>query len=132
MIFYENCKVYMDGKYPSIFLNGKNNHIHRLEWIKYYGNIPKGFVIHHKNENKLDWSIENLELMSRSDHILKHKRTVKRKGIKIIAIKNNEILHFESYKLASKYCNTYPVLIRRVIKGIQKQSNGWVFRLEGD
>lgn len=34
MIFYEGHKVYMNGEYPAIFLNGKNQHIHRLEWIK--------------------------------------------------------------------------------------------------
>ena len=27
MIFYEGHKVYMNGEYPAIFLNGKNQHI---------------------------------------------------------------------------------------------------------
>lgn len=70
--FYEGHKVYIDGKYPAIFLNGKNVHIHRLEWIKHHGEIPEGYVVHHKDENKLNWNIENLELMSRGDHVLKH------------------------------------------------------------
>ena len=41
--FYDGHKVYMNGKYPAIFLNGKNVHVHRLEWEKYNGEIPKGY-----------------------------------------------------------------------------------------
>lgn len=41
MIFYDGHKVYMNGKYPAIFLNGQNQHIHRLEWEKYNGKIPE-------------------------------------------------------------------------------------------
>lgn len=34
--------------------------------------IPDGSVIHHKNENKWDNRIENLEVMSRAEHISHH------------------------------------------------------------
>lgn len=78
--FYEGHKVYMNGNYPAIFLNGKNTHVHRLEWIKYHGEIPDGFVIHHKDENKLNWNIDNLELISRGDHVLKHVKNLHPKG----------------------------------------------------
>ncbi len=73
---YDGHKVYMDGKYPAIFLNNKNAHIHKLEWIKHYGEIPKGYVVHHKDENKLNWSIDNLELVSRGNHVLKHQHNL--------------------------------------------------------
>lgn len=74
--FYEGHKVYMNGRYPAIFFNGKNVHVHRLEWIKHHGEIPDGFVIHHKDENKLNWNIDNLELISRGEHLLKHRETL--------------------------------------------------------
>lgn len=74
--FYEGHKVYMDGQYPAIWLNNKNTHIHRLEWIKYNGEIPKGYIVHHKDENKLNWSINNLELLKRSKHVLKHQHNL--------------------------------------------------------
>lgn len=45
---------------------------HRSVWIKYNGNIPKGQVIHHTNGNKLDNRIENLQMMSLSNHIKLH------------------------------------------------------------
>ena len=34
MIFYENHKVYMNGEYPAIFLDGKNQHINIVELIQ--------------------------------------------------------------------------------------------------
>lgn len=58
--------------YRVITINGKRVYEHRLVWEKYYGEIPKGYHIHHKNGNKLDNSINNLELLSKQEHIRKH------------------------------------------------------------
>lgn len=66
----------MNGNYPAIFLNGKNVHIHCLEWQKHFGEIPKGCIVHHKDEDKTNWNIDNLELISRADHVRKHKRNL--------------------------------------------------------
>ena len=131
MIFYEGHKVYMNGEYPAIFLNGENQHIHRLEWIKHYGKIPENCIIHHKDHNKLNWNIDNLELLNRSQHIYEHKDIVHRKGIKVIAIKGNERLEFNSIENASEYCGTYTSNIQRIFKGKQKTANGWTF-IRGD
>ena len=127
MIFYEGHKVYMNGEYPAIFLNGENQHIHRLEWIKHYGEISENCIIHHKDHNKLNWNIDNLELLNRSQHIYEHKDIVHRKGIKVIAIKGNERLEFNSIEDASKYCGTYTSNIQRIFKGKQKTAKGWTF-----
>ena len=54
--------------YKAITINGKREYEHRLVWKKYYGNIPKGFQVHHINGNKLDNRIENLKLISNSEH----------------------------------------------------------------
>jgi len=127
MIFYEKHKVYMNGKYPAIFLNGKSEHVHRLEWEKYYGKIPEGFIIHHKDENKLNWNIENLELLSRSKHLKKHKDIVKRPGVKVIARKDGLEIYFNSIEEAAEFCGTYTNTIQRIFKGKQKQTKGWTF-----
>lgn len=37
-------------------------------WEKYNGPIPKGYVIHHKDENHHNDNIENLQLVTRSEH----------------------------------------------------------------
>lgn len=127
MLMYENHKVYMNGEYPAIFLNGKNQHVHRVQWVKYYGDIPAGFIVHHKDENKMNWNIENLELLSRAEHIKKHKDIVKRPGIKVKAIKNDTEIVFESIEKAAKYCGTYTSGIQNCFKGKQKHANGWFF-----
>lgn len=45
---------------------------HRWVWEKRHGPIPKGFVIHHKDGNKLNNKLRNLELMSRGEHQKAH------------------------------------------------------------
>lgn len=42
--------------------------LHRVIWEDNYGEIPKGYVVHHKDEDKLNNDIENLELMSLKEH----------------------------------------------------------------
>jgi hypothetical protein len=132
MIFYEGHKVYMNGDYPAVFLNGHNHHIHRLQWLKHHGEIPNGYVVHHKDENKLNWDITNLELITRSEHLKRHKNIVKRPGIKVIARKGELELAFDSIELAAEFCGTYTACIQNCFKGKQKQSKGWKFERLGD
>ena len=128
MIFYEGHKVYMNGDYPAIWLNGRNCHVHRLQWIKYHGEIPKDCVVHHKDENKLNWDIDNLELLSRKDHIFQHKDVIHRKGVPVVAIRGNIEIQFDSIEICAMECGTHPAQVRRCFEGNQKQSNGWKFR----
>ena len=46
--------------------------LHRLIWEKHYGPIPEGYVIHHKDGNKLNNNISNLECMPNGDHSRLH------------------------------------------------------------
>lgn len=71
--FYEGRNVYMDGDYPAVFIGGKNCHIHRLQWEKHYGSIPDGYIVHHKDGDKCNWDIDNLELLSRGEHLDHHR-----------------------------------------------------------
>ena len=41
---------------------------HRIVWEEANGPIPKGFIVHHKNEIKHDNRLENLECISRKEH----------------------------------------------------------------
>ena len=45
---------------------------HRDVWEKSNGKIPEGNIIHHKNGNKKDNSIENLECLNIKEHGKKH------------------------------------------------------------
>lgn len=131
MIFYEGHKVYMNGEYPATWIDRRNQHIHILEWVKHNGEIPKGMIVHHKDENKMNWNISNLELLTRAEHIRKHKEIVHRKGVLVRAKKDNIVKLFDSIQDAAIFCNTYPCSIQRCFKGKQNKANGWEFERVG-
>ena len=90
MIFYEGHKVYMNGEYPAIFLNGENQHIHRLEWIKHYGKIPKGHVIMFLDGDNTNFDISNLacvenknKLYIQSRGLISHNKKMTETGLMI-------------------------------------------------
>jgi hypothetical protein len=55
-----------------ICTNKKKIRAHRWVWINHYGEIEKGFHIHHKDGDKSNNSIENLEKISAFDHLSLH------------------------------------------------------------
>jgi hypothetical protein len=66
---FEDKKFWIGPKgYPMIWLNGKNKMLHEYIWERHNCKKPKGFHIHHKDENKLNYNISNLILVTNSDH----------------------------------------------------------------
>lgn len=57
---------------------------HILEWEKYNGKKPVGMQIHHKDNNKKNWKLDNLELLSQSDHFKLHAGWIRENGIWIL------------------------------------------------
>lgn len=51
--------------YPSVRINGKPRQLHILVWETFVGKIPKGMVVHHKNHDKRDARVSNLEMTTR-------------------------------------------------------------------
>lgn len=47
--------------------------LHREVWKASHGEIPPGFYIHHKDHNRSNNNIENLELVNPTDHMAIHK-----------------------------------------------------------
>ena len=130
--------------YPTIFVNGKNVLLHRYVWEKHNGEIPSGCEIHHKNKDRYDFSIENLELINKSEHhkqhALEHALGVSNKGKcknhvsgacpekhPVIAIKGEEIIKFDSISSAIKQLKVDGGSIWRILKGERKSAKGWVF-----
>lgn len=46
----------------------------RYVWEMHNGPIPEGMGIHHKDRDKLNDDIDNLELISKADHLQEHRR----------------------------------------------------------
>lgn len=42
--------------------------LHREVWKAHYGDIPDGYEVHHKDQDRANNQIENLELMDGSEH----------------------------------------------------------------
>lgn len=70
---YKFCRDDKTGYYLSTSrINGKRKRLHIYIWEKHNGAIPSGFHIHHKDKNKYNNSIENLELIDGSKHLSLH------------------------------------------------------------
>jgi len=75
---FEGFNVYLDAKgYKLIWIDGRNVKIHVLVWERVNGPKPKGFEIHHIDHDKGNYSIDNLQLMTKSDHRRLHAGWVK-------------------------------------------------------
>lgn len=63
----------IDGSYLAVTLYNDEGQkkfmlVHRLVYMAYKGRIPKGLQINHKDENKENNCIENLELMTQKEN----------------------------------------------------------------
>lgn len=66
---YIEVKV-QDGKY-----NGNYEFKHRLMWKEHHGPIPKGMVVIIKVGNRQNFTINDLELISHREHVLRNGRS---------------------------------------------------------
>lgn len=70
--FIDNLRFVKDNK-TDYFLNRKHLvRLHRYVWEKYNGKIPDNFQVHHKDHDKFNNDLSNLELMSKSEHMSHH------------------------------------------------------------
>ena len=74
--------IWHDKKgYAQIYINGKDTKLHVYIWEKENGPKPKGYEIHHKDLDKSNYDISNLELLKLSDHRRIHAGWIKNNGI---------------------------------------------------
>ncbi len=78
---YDKFGIWYDGKgYPCIWINRKEIKLHVYIWEKHNGNKPKHLELHHKDFNKKNYSLENLELLTKSDHRRLHAGWIRENG----------------------------------------------------
>lgn len=61
-------RIVLRNGYPAVCINRERYYVHILIGELIYGNIRKGYIIHHKDKNKLNAMPDNLELMSSLRH----------------------------------------------------------------
>lgn len=94
--------------YKLIYTNGKQVKEHRIIMEKYIKRKLLPFpieIIHHKNGNRLDNRIKNLELISQSEHVIYHRRKSKVIGNSRICSDCKKFMSFDSYN-KDKYTKT--------------------------
>lgn len=113
----------------------KNHYIHRLVWKTFVGPIPEGLQINHKDENKSNNSLENLEIMTPKQNVNYGTRTMRvaltqSKPIAKIDMVTGEILkEYPSRKQAMK---EYGPSIAKAITGHTKQAYGFKWKYLSD
>jgi hypothetical protein len=75
----DEYRIVLRSGYPAICINRKWFYVHILIGETIYGKIRKGYVIHHRDKNKLNALPENLEVMTNRKHLKQHGE--ERKGV---------------------------------------------------
>lgn len=52
--------------------NGKKIDVHKFIWEQANGKVPKGYVVHHIDEDKHNNELSNLQMMTRKEHLALH------------------------------------------------------------
>ena len=71
-----------NGGYYAVCINKKNKRVHRLVMLAFVGVPPDGYIVHHKDGNKLNNELQNLQYATQSENMkeyYKSKREQKKK-----------------------------------------------------
>ena len=54
--------------------DGRWYSLHKACWEAYNGSVPVGSVVHHRDKNTSNFAVENLECMTRAEHLAFHQK----------------------------------------------------------
>ena len=75
---FRGYSIWIDTKgYPCIWINSKNVRLHVFVWEELNGEKPKGLQLHHIDGDKKNYCLENLTLVTQSDHFRIHAGWIK-------------------------------------------------------
>lgn len=71
---YKIGEIWKLETYPYLLIctDGGRKDLHRYIWEEQNGKIPEGYVVHHKDRNRFNNKIENLEIMKLGKHGVLH------------------------------------------------------------
>lgn len=101
--------------------------LHQYIWEKHYGAIPKDYHIHHVNENTLDNRIENLQCLSRREHLKIHHN---KRFPQVPVIQLSTGIIYSSINEAAKAVNRGVPSIYRAVKYGTKSANSYWKKVE--
>ena len=101
--------------------------LHNYNWEKINGKIPKGYEIHHIDLNKLNNNIENLKLVTPSEHTKIHSILLNGSGMnkKVICIETGEI--FQSIQQVAKKHGQHASNVSRYYIDGKRKLNGYTY-----
>ena len=62
----------MRSRYTKVKINGRTLLAHRHAWEQAHGPIPAGYVVHHRDEDRFNNDLANLELLTHQEHSAHH------------------------------------------------------------
>lgn len=108
--------------------------VHKLVYCTFYevDNIPSGYVIDHKDANKLNNELDNLQLVTLSENVMnalyKTKTNPNAKAVIQLTLDDKVIQEFESCAEAARVLNLDRSTIAKVCRGQNKSHGGFHFQ----
>lgn len=101
--------------------------LHNLIWEKENGKMPKGYEIHHKDCNKLNNDLCNLQLVTPKEHTEIHARLINGSGMnkKVLCLETGEI--FDSIVQVGKKHNQHASNVSRYYIDGKRKLNGYTY-----
>ena len=101
--------------------------LHNYNYCKHNGGIPLGFEIHHIDFNKLNNNIENLQLVTPSEHTKIHATAVNGSGMnrKVVCVETKEV--FDSIVQVAKRHNQHASNVSRYYIDGKRKLNGFTY-----
>jgi hypothetical protein len=101
--------------------------VHRVVFESVHGDISKGYVIDHIDNDKTNNSIDNLQMITQRENTLKSvayrpKRILSPKPVKATNLITGEIQHFKSQNYAGQVLGVHPMCISMICNGVTKSS----------